>query len=335
MTKKIVSLLIALILTVSCITCIAGFSASAEDGKFSVTAQSNFFPQRTEYFNASTETLTVSFYVKSDQMMNNSQWNLYFDETALAYDHTDGVNETAVYYEGEHLYDEYNIAPASKEYGAIINTQKTDVGEIHGNNSNASPVYKLKRADGEKIGFITVTFKVLDPTKETVVYLELVELLTDKGQIYKFSSQQVDDSLMTFETQSSVYEGYYDPDYVNDAPEPTTVEPTTEPEPTTVEPTTEPEPTTVEPTTVEPTTAPVEPTTEPQPAVKIGDIDGDGSVDILDATIAQKSAAGKTQLTPEQDYVGDVNNDGICDILDATMIQKYAAGKITEFPKKA
>ena len=322
MTKKIVSLLIALILTVSCITCIAGFSASAEDGKFSVTAQSNFFPTRTEYFDASTETLTVSFYVKSDQMMNNSQWNLYFDETALAYDHTDGVNETAVYYEGEHLYDEYNIAPASKDYGAIINTQKTDVGEIHGNNSNANPVYKLKRADGEKIGFVTVTFKVLDPTKETVVYLELVELLTDKGQIFKFSSQQVDDSLMTFETQSSVYSGYYDPDYVNDAPEPTTVPV----EPTTVEPTTAP---------VEPTTAPVEPTTEPQPAVKIGDINGDGSVDILDATIAQKAAAGKAQLTPEQDYVGDVNNDGVCDILDATMIQKYAAGKITEFPKKA
>ena len=335
MTKKIVSLLIALILTVSCITCAASFSAAAEDGKFSVTAMSNFFPERTETFDASTDTVTVSFYIKSDQMMNNSQWNLYFDENVLAYDDTDGVNQTAVYYEGEHLYDEYNIAPAAKEYGAIINTQKTDVGEIHGNNSNASPVYKLKRADGEKIGFITVTFKVLDPTRDTTVYLELVELLTNEGQIYKFSSQQVDDSLMTFETQSSVYEGYYDPDYVNDAPEPTTVEPTTEPEPTTVEPTTEPEPTTVEPTTVEPTTAPVEPTTEPQPAVKIGDINGDGSVDILDATIAQKSAAGKTQLTPEQDYVGDVNNDGICDILDATMIQKYAAGKITEFPKKA
>ena len=314
MTKKIVSLLIALILTVSCITCAASFSAAAEDGKFSVTATSNFFPERTETFDASTDTVTVSFYIKSDQMMNNSQWNLYFDETVLAYDDTDGVNQTAVYYEGEHLYDEYNIAPAAKEYGAIINTQKTDVGEIHGNNSNASPVYKLKRADGEKIGFITVTFKVLDPTRDTTVYLELVELLTNEGQIYKFSSQQVDDSLMTFETQSSVYEGYYDPDYVNDAPVPTTEEPT-------------PEPTTEAPTE--------EPTTEPQPAVKIGDIDGDGSVDILDATIAQKSAAGKTQLTPEQDYVGDVNNDGICDILDATMIQKYAAGKITEFPKKA
>ena len=329
MTKKIVSLLIALILTVSCITCAASFSAAAEDGKFSVTATSNFFPERTETFDASTDTVTVSFYIKSDQMMNNSQWNLYFDETVLAYDDTDGVNQTAVYYEGEHLYDEYNIAPAAKEYGAIINTQKTDVGEIHGNNSNASPVYKLKRADGEKIGFITVTFKVLDPTRDTTVYLELVELLTNEGQIYKFSSQQVDDSLMTFETQSSVYEGYYDPDYVNDAPVPTTEEPT--PEPTTEAPTTE-APTTEELTTEAPTE---EPTTEPQPAVKIGDIDGDGSVDILDATIAQKSAAGKTQLTPEQDYVGDVNNDGICDILDATMIQKYAAGKITEFPKKA
>ena len=329
MTKKIVSLLIALILTVSCITCAASFSAAAEDGKFSVTATSNFFPERTETFDASTDTVTVSFYIKSDQMMNNSQWNLYFDETVLAYDDTDGVNQTAVYYEGEHLYDEYNIAPAAKEYGAIINTQKTDVGEIHGNNSNASPVYKLKRADGEKIGFITVTFKVLDPTRDTTVYLELVELLTNEGQIYKFSSQQVDDSLMTFETQSSVYEGYYDPDYVNDAPVPTTEEPT--PEPTTEAPTTE-APTTEEPTTEAPTEAP---TTEPQPAVKIGDISGDGSVDILDATIAQKSAAGKTQLTPEQDYVGDVNNDGICDILDATMIQKYAAGKITEFPKKA
>lgn len=324
MTKKIVSLFIALILTVSCITCAASFSAAAEDGKFSVTATSNFFPERTETFDASTDTVTVSFYIKSDQMMNNSQWNLYFDETVLAYDDTDGVNQTAVYYEGEHLYDEYNIAPAAKEYGAIINTQKTDVGEIHGNNSNASPVYKLKRADGEKIGFITVTFKVLDPTRDTAVYLELVELLTNEGQIYKFSSQQVDDSLMTFETQSSVYEGYYDPDYVNDAPVPTTEEPT--PEPTTEAPTTE------EPTTEAPTEAP---TTEPQPAVKIGDINGDGSVDILDATIAQKSAAGKTQLTPEQDYVGDVNNDGICDIHDATMIQKYAAGKITEFPKKA
>ena len=329
MTKKIVSLLIALILTVSCITCAASFSAAAEDGKFSVTATSNFFPERTETFDASTDTVTVSFYIKSDQMMNNSQWNLYFDENVLAYDDTDGVNQTAVYYEGEHLYDEYNIAPAAKEYGAIINTQKTDVGEIHGNNSNASPVYKLKRADGEKIGFITVTFKVLDPTRDTTVYLELVELLTNEGQIYKFSSQQVDDSLMTFETQSSVYEDYYDPDYVNDAPVPTTEEPT--PEPTTEAPTTE-APTTEELTTEAPTE---EPTTEPQPAVKIGDIDGDGSVDILDATIAQKSAAGKTQLTPEQDYVGDVNNDGICDILDATMIQKYAAGKITEFPKKA
>lgn len=214
-SKKLISLILAAVLTVSCFTCFASFSASAEDGKFTVTATSNFFPERAETFDATTDTVTVSYYIKSDQMMNNSQWNLYFDQTVLAYDDTDGVNQTAVYYEGEFLYNDYNIAPASKSYGAIINTEKTNIGEIHGNNSNASPVYSLKRDDGEKIGFITVTFKVLDPTKDTSVYLELVELLTDKGQIYKFSTQEVDDSLMTFETQSSVYEGTYDPDHVN------------------------------------------------------------------------------------------------------------------------
>lgn len=213
-SKKLVSLLLAVILAVSCVTGVAVFSASAAD-TFTITADSNFFPQRVQTIDASTQQVTVSFYIKSDQMMTNSQWNLYFDETVLAYDDTDGVNATAVYYEGEFLNYDYNISPAAKEYGAIINTEKTNIGEIHGNNSNASPVYKLKRDDGEKIGFITVTFKVLDPTKDTTVYLELVELLTTEGQIYKFSSQQVDDSKMTFETQSSVYAGTYNPDYEN------------------------------------------------------------------------------------------------------------------------
>ncbi len=220
-SKKFVSILLAVILAVSSIACVASFSASAADSKLSVTASSNFFPKRTETFNADTDTLTVSFYIKSDQMMLNSQWNLYFDPEVLAYDDTDGVNQTGIYYEGELLGYELNISPVAIEDGYIINTGKVDIGEIHGNNSNAYPVYELKREDNSKIGFVTVTFKVLNPNADTTVYLELVELLTNKGQIYKFSSQEADDSLMTFETQSSIYSGTYNPDYENkDEPDP-------------------------------------------------------------------------------------------------------------------
>lgn len=220
-SKKLLSVLLAIIISVSCVTCISSFTASAAEGEFSVTASSNFFPERTETFNADTDTITVSFYIKSDQLMYNSQWNLYFDQEALAYDDTDGVNQTGIYFEGDLIGYQLNISPVAIEDGYIINTGKVDIGEIHGNNSNAYPVYELKREDNSKIGFVTVTFKVLDPTKDTTVYLELVELLTNKGQIYKFSSQNVDDSLMTFETQSSVYVGNYNPDYENkDEPDP-------------------------------------------------------------------------------------------------------------------
>lgn len=126
----------------------------------------------------------------------------------------------------------------------------------------------------------------------------------------------------------------------------TTVEPTTEP-PTTAKPTTEPttavsttaeittaeqttEPTT-EPTTAEPTTAP---DTNPYAPEIIGDVNGDGHVDVLDATIVQKYSAENTVLDERQLYVADVNNDGHVDVLDAAEIQKYSAEKISEFKKK-
>lgn len=74
---------------------------------------------------------------------------------------------------------------------------------------------------------------------------------------------------------------------------------------------------------------------EPKPETIIGDLNGDNSVDVLDATIVQKHAVGRADLTPEQIAVADVNNDNNVDILDAAEIQKFAAGKITEFKKKA
>ena len=77
----------------------------------------------------------------------------------------------------------------------------------------------------------------------------------------------------------------------------------------------------------------IEETVKPQ--IIIGDANGDKIVDVLDAAIIQKYAAGKSTLTPDQFYAADVNGDNNADVLDAALIQKYAAGKITEFPKKA
>lgn len=67
----------------------------------------------------------------------------------------------------------------------------------------------------------------------------------------------------------------------------------------------------------------------------VGDVNGDGYIDVLDATLVQKYSVDKASLNDEQIFVGDLNDDGNADILDATLIQKYAAEKITEFPKKS
>lgn len=67
----------------------------------------------------------------------------------------------------------------------------------------------------------------------------------------------------------------------------------------------------------------------------MGDANGDGVVDIFDATLIQKYAVDKIAFNDEQKEVADVNNDGIVDIFDATDIQKFSVDKITEFKKKA
>ncbi len=72
-----------------------------------------------------------------------------------------------------------------------------------------------------------------------------------------------------------------------------------------------------------------------KPAYKIGDVNRDGSVDVLDAVMIQKYCVDKVDLDSEQIYVGDVNDDGVVDVLDAIMIQKYSVDKVKEFTKKA
>ena len=61
-------------------------------------------------------------------------------------------------------------------------------------------------------------------------------------------------------------------------------------------------------------------------APKLGDVNGDGVVDILDATEIQKYAAESTDFTDEQFELGDINKDGYCDVIDALLVQKSVIG---------
>ena len=57
-----------------------------------------------------------------------------------------------------------------------------------------------------------------------------------------------------------------------------------------------------------------------------GDVNGDGKVDITDATYVQMYIAGMIPLGETARYNADINRDGKIDITDATFIQMYVAG---------
>ena len=64
------------------------------------------------------------------------------------------------------------------------------------------------------------------------------------------------------------------------------------------------------------------------PSAKIGDVDGDGEVTVMDATLVQKYIVNEATLTAEQIALADINGDGTVTVLDATAIQKLAIGAL-------
>ena len=58
----------------------------------------------------------------------------------------------------------------------------------------------------------------------------------------------------------------------------------------------------------------------------LGDVNGDGSVNVTDATMVAKYALGAQALTDEQLALADVNNDGNVNVTDAAGIAKMAIG---------
>lgn len=66
--------------------------------------------------------------------------------------------------------------------------------------------------------------------------------------------------------------------------------------------------------------------------VTFGNVDHENGVDVIDATIVQRTVAKLQNLNSYSAFAADVDNDGKVTITDATMIQKYVAGMINEFP---
>ena len=66
----------------------------------------------------------------------------------------------------------------------------------------------------------------------------------------------------------------------------------------------------------------------------IGDVDGDDTVSILDATLVQKQLASLQSFSKLQKFLGDVDNSKTTDIIDVTMIQKKLASLIDSFYKE-
>lgn len=81
------------------------------------------------------------------------------------------------------------------------------------------------------------------------------------------------------------------------------------------EPTTKPVPST------QPTTA--QPATEPSGNAVYGEVNGDGDITIVDATLVQKHVAQLETLSADKQILADVNGDNTISVVDATLIQKY------------
>lgn len=67
---------------------------------------------------------------------------------------------------------------------------------------------------------------------------------------------------------------------------------------------------------------------------KIGDLNGDGEIDVLDAAIVQKAASEKAALNDVENILADVNDDNNVDVLDATDIQLFSVEKVESFKRK-
>lgn len=71
-----------------------------------------------------------------------------------------------------------------------------------------------------------------------------------------------------------------------------------------------------------------------EPTITLGDVNGDGKVDNLDAALVYAYYNGRQAFSAQQLAAADVNGDGKADNLDAALIYAFYNGKIAAFPAK-
>jgi hypothetical protein len=67
-------------------------------------------------------------------------------------------------------------------------------------------------------------------------------------------------------------------------------------------------------------------------SVLFGDVNGDGKVNVGDATLLLRAAVGLVTLAADQKTRADVNGDGKVNVSDATLALRFAVGLINRFP---
>jgi endo-1,3-1,4-beta-glycanase ExoK len=93
-------------------------------------------------------------------------------------------------------------------------------------------------------------------------------------------------------------------------------------------------------TILSPPTPYPEPTPTPDPApelktspkIKLGDITGDGKIDVEDVTLVKQYVLGLKLFTNDQKEAADVNGDKKINVIDVVLIMKKALGLIDKFP---
>lgn len=74
-----------------------------------------------------------------------------------------------------------------------------------------------------------------------------------------------------------------------------------------------------------------QPEPDPEPEILLGDVSGEGSINITDVILVLKHIVGSVDFSEQQFIAGDVTKDDSITVKDAITIQKYIIGAITEF----